>query len=223
MFVFIYFLVHFTHTHTHTQLFYGSMDFVWDNPGELVPEETFTNLHLSWSSIVPYLLWSMASSLFNPRTWQSISTIFLQVFFGLPLGLLPSTSYSIQPLTSELSLLTVTDIVRHCLDFTLAHLSDKLHSCIEASQWRLTCHVASWCIIGSVRYENYSADGTGCKGHPTPTWYLVGHPPENGCLLEVTPIITPPNADNTDVELSLHCSLQDFWDVERRCNDSCYY
>jgi len=30
-----------THTHTHTQAFYGPKDFVWDNPGELVPEETF--------------------------------------------------------------------------------------------------------------------------------------------------------------------------------------
>jgi len=41
---------------THTQLFYGSMDFVRDNPGEPVPEEVFTHLHLSWSSIIPYLL-----------------------------------------------------------------------------------------------------------------------------------------------------------------------
>ena len=34
-------------THTHTQLFYGSMDFARDNPGELLPEETFIHLHLS--------------------------------------------------------------------------------------------------------------------------------------------------------------------------------
>jgi len=40
----------------HTQPFYGSLDFVQDNPGEPVPEETFTHLHLSWSSIIPYLL-----------------------------------------------------------------------------------------------------------------------------------------------------------------------
>ena len=32
------------HTHTHTQLFYGSLDSVWDKPGEPVPEETFTHL-----------------------------------------------------------------------------------------------------------------------------------------------------------------------------------
>jgi len=43
-------------THTHIQPFYGSMDFVWDNPGDPLPEETFTHSHLSWSSIVPYLL-----------------------------------------------------------------------------------------------------------------------------------------------------------------------
>ena len=43
-------------THTHTQLFYGSLDFVGDNPGEPVPEETFTHSNPSWSSVVPYLL-----------------------------------------------------------------------------------------------------------------------------------------------------------------------
>jgi len=40
---------------THTQPFYGSLGFVWDNPGEPVPEETFTHSHLSWSSIIPYM------------------------------------------------------------------------------------------------------------------------------------------------------------------------
>ena len=38
------------------QLFYSSMDFVRDNPGEPVLEETFTHSHLSRSSIAPYLL-----------------------------------------------------------------------------------------------------------------------------------------------------------------------
>jgi len=42
-----------THTHTHTQPFYSCLDFVWDNPCELVPEETFTHSHSSWSSIIP--------------------------------------------------------------------------------------------------------------------------------------------------------------------------
>jgi len=40
----------------HTEPFYGSMDFLRDNPSEPVAEETFTHSQLSWSSIIPYLL-----------------------------------------------------------------------------------------------------------------------------------------------------------------------
>jgi len=40
----------------HTQPFYGSLDFVWDNLAEPVPEETFTHSHLSWSLMITYLL-----------------------------------------------------------------------------------------------------------------------------------------------------------------------
>jgi len=49
-----------------------------------------------------HLLRSMASSLFNLNAWQSFSTISVQVFFGLPLGLAPSTSYSIHFFTQSL-------------------------------------------------------------------------------------------------------------------------
>ena len=45
----------------------------------------------------------MASSVFNPRALQSFSTISLQVFFGLPLCLVPSTLYSIHFFTQSLS------------------------------------------------------------------------------------------------------------------------
>ena len=46
-----------THTHTHTHNRFTALRiFVWDNSDEPVPEETFTHSHLSWSSIVPYLL-----------------------------------------------------------------------------------------------------------------------------------------------------------------------
>ena len=79
-----------THTHTHTQPFYSSLDFVHNNLGEPVAEESFTHSHSSWSSIIPFcflrLLRAMPS-LFNPHALQSFSTISLQVFFGLPLGL----------------------------------------------------------------------------------------------------------------------------------------
>jgi len=50
-----------------------------------------------------HLLQSIASSLFNLRTWQSLSTTSLQVIFGLPLGLEPSTSYSIHFFTKSVS------------------------------------------------------------------------------------------------------------------------
>jgi len=36
---------------TYTQPFYGSMDFVRDNPGEPVPEETFTHIQNSLTGI----------------------------------------------------------------------------------------------------------------------------------------------------------------------------
>ena len=54
----------------------------------------------TWSEIVNmisfvHLQQSTASSLFNLNAWQSFSTTFHQVLFGLPLGLAPSTSYSI--------------------------------------------------------------------------------------------------------------------------------
>jgi len=66
-------------THTHTQLFYSSLDFVRDNPGEPVPEETFTHSHLSLSLVIPYLLTpsvrSMASSLFNLHARRPFSTV----------------------------------------------------------------------------------------------------------------------------------------------------
>ena len=55
--------------------------------------------HLSWSSSNLYQLlpstWSTASSLFNLRVWQTFCTTSFQVLFGLPVGLEPSTSYSI--------------------------------------------------------------------------------------------------------------------------------
>jgi len=85
--------------HAHMQLFYGFLDFVRDNSGEPVPEETFTHSHLSWSSIIPYLLplsimiHGILSVQF--RCLTVFSKIFIQVFFGLSLCLAPSTSYSI--------------------------------------------------------------------------------------------------------------------------------
>ena len=61
-----------THAHTHTQLFYGCLDFVRDNPGELVPEKkTCTHSHLFRLSIIPW--WSTFNFLFDfNRNYASI-------------------------------------------------------------------------------------------------------------------------------------------------------
>jgi len=66
------------------------MDFVRDNPGEPVPEETFTHSHLSWSSIVLYL--------FHPSTMihsiLPVQSTCLTVFFhNLSPSFLWSTSW----------------------------------------------------------------------------------------------------------------------------------
>jgi len=45
-----------THYNTHTHNHFSALDSLRDTPGELVPEETFTHSHLSWSSVIPYLL-----------------------------------------------------------------------------------------------------------------------------------------------------------------------
>jgi len=83
--------------------------FVQDYPGESVPEETFThppsfNHHPIFISFF-HLPWSiaLASSLFKMRAWQSFCTTSVHVLFGLPLGLEPSTSYSIHFFTQSMS------------------------------------------------------------------------------------------------------------------------
>jgi len=138
------------HTHTHTQPFYGSLDFVRDNPGEPVPGETFTHSHSSWSSIIPvcflHLLQSMASSLFNQCALQSFSTISLQVFFGLPLGLVPSTSYSIHLFTQSLSSFRNTCPYNHNLfccstEIMSSNTSLPLNSLLGTPSCNFTPHI----------------------------------------------------------------------------------
>ena len=96
-----------TRTHTHTQLFYGSLGSVRNNLGEPVPEETFTHSHLPLASVIPYLL-PPSSTIHGILPAQFMyptvfSTISLQVFFGLPFGLAPSTPYSTHFFTQSLS------------------------------------------------------------------------------------------------------------------------
>jgi len=80
--------------------------FVWDYPGEPVPEETFTHSHLCWSSTILYQL-SPSTTIHSilPIQFKCLTfcTTSLQVLFCLPLGLAPSTSYSIHFFTQSLS------------------------------------------------------------------------------------------------------------------------
>ena len=69
---------------------------------ELSPTHTYPN-HRASFIIFLHLQWSMASSLFNLPAWQSSRTTSFQVFFGLPLGLEPSTSCSIHFFTQSSS------------------------------------------------------------------------------------------------------------------------
>jgi len=96
---------HKTHTHTHNRF-----TALWILSGTTRVsryQKKHSPTHSSWSSNIPisflHLVRSVASSLLNPRTLQSFSTISLQVFFGLPHGLAPSNSYSIPFFTQSLS------------------------------------------------------------------------------------------------------------------------
>jgi len=81
--------------------------------GETEPEETFTHSHLSWSSTILSrfsflhlgLLQSVASFLLNLCAFCTTS---LHALFGLPLGLEPSSSYSIHFFTHSFSSLSST-------------------------------------------------------------------------------------------------------------------
>ena len=88
-----------THTHTHTQnhftalwILSGTTE-VSRHQNKHSPTHTYRS-HQSPLICFIHLIRSTASSLFNPLAWQSFSTISLQVFFGQPLGLAPSTLYS---------------------------------------------------------------------------------------------------------------------------------
>jgi len=81
-----------------------SQPFVWDYPGEPVPEETFTNSHLSWSSTTLYQfpLSTMIHSIL-PVQFTCL-TVFLNNLSPGPLSCIPcSTSCSIHFFTQSLS------------------------------------------------------------------------------------------------------------------------
>jgi len=90
--------------HSHTTVY---RPFVRDCPGRPVPEETFTHSHPSWSSDILYQLPPFTAILVVLFVQFTCLTVFfnnrLQVLFGLPLGLGPSTSYCMHFFTQSSS------------------------------------------------------------------------------------------------------------------------
>jgi len=88
------------YTHTHTHRFTA----LWKSRYQKKHSPTHIYRgHQSSLVCFIHLLRSIASSLINLQARQSFSTISLQVFFGLSLGLASSTSYSIHFFTQSLS------------------------------------------------------------------------------------------------------------------------
>jgi len=90
---------------THTQPFNGLWSgTTWVDWYQMKHSPTHTHPdHRTSCIIFLHLQRSMASSLFILRAWQSSCTTSVQVLFGLPLGLGPSTSYSIHFFTESSS------------------------------------------------------------------------------------------------------------------------
>jgi len=66
------------HTHTHIKPFYCSLDSVCNNKGEPVPEDTFNYSHLSWSSVISYLLLHLLRSIASPCSIYMPDSLFPQ-------------------------------------------------------------------------------------------------------------------------------------------------
>ena len=97
--------VHATNTYTHTQLF-NSLLSGTTRLSRYQKKHSPTHTHpddLTSFIIFLHLQRSMASSWFSLRAWQSSQTTSLQVLFGPPLGLGPSTSYSMHFFTQSSS------------------------------------------------------------------------------------------------------------------------
>ena len=87
---------------------------------------------------------SMASSLFNLRAWQSSLTTSVQVLFGLPLGLEPSTTYSVHFFTQFPSC--------HCLCKALRSMRSRVYEmvcCLSVCPIRLLLQHAVGLLLWS--------------------------------------------------------------------------
>jgi len=138
-----------THTHTHNRFtalctLSGTTRVSWHKKKHS-PTHTYYG-HQSSLICFLHLLQSMASTLFNLRALQSFSKVSLQVFFGLPVGLAPSTSYSIHFFTQSLSYFHSTcpyhrNLFRCSTEIMSSNPSLCLHPLLETLSCSLKPHV----------------------------------------------------------------------------------
>jgi len=106
-----------TDTHTHTHNCFTALWIIRHNLDKQISEETCTHSHLSWSSVIPYLL-PLSITIHGILPVQlTCLTVFshnLSPSF-LSLGLAPSTSYSIHFFIQPLSSLSSTWRYHHNL------------------------------------------------------------------------------------------------------------
>ena len=81
-----------------------------------------------------HLLRSIPSSLFKVRAGQSLCTTSLHVLFGLPLGLEPSTSYSIHLFTQSVSSFRNTCPYHHNLFCCSINIISSIHDWTVSSE-----------------------------------------------------------------------------------------
>jgi len=97
---------------------------------------------------------SIASSLFNLRVRQSSCTTSLQVLFGLPLGLEPSTSYSTHFFTQSVSSFRSTcpyhhNLFRCSINIISSIPSLSLNSLLGTPSFTLTSHIRLTILISA--------------------------------------------------------------------------
>jgi len=183
-------------THTHTTILW-LCGFCLGQPGWA---GTRRNIHsrtpivvinrsLSASSIY-FDPWHPPNSI-NPHALQSFSTISLQVFFGLPVGLAPSTSYSIHFFTQWLSYFRNT-CPYHCnlflcsIEIMSSYPSLSLKPLLEILSCSFTTHIHLTIVI-SGHWSSTSFSFLMGRSHFHATYYFTHIP----CLAKAKEPLTP--------------------------------
>ena len=134
---------------THTQPFNGLLSGT-TRVGQYQKKHSPTHTHPGHRTsfiIFLHLQRSMASFLFSLRAWQSSRTTSLQVLFGLPLGLGPSTSYSMHFFTQSSSFRSTYPYQRSlfcCNTNVMSSIPSLSLSSLSVSVEYYTCLTASF-------------------------------------------------------------------------------